>query len=424
VLTPGGGVKEHAFVGVEGERIAYIGDAVPEGDWGRAYDGEDRLLMPGFYNAHAHSPMTLMRGYSENLMLHEWLTTRVFPFEDKIFPEAAYYATQLAMAESFMYGIVSTSDMYFYTDEMAKAVVESGAKANIARSLACFDEEQDMYGMDSFKEAKRLFEECDGAAGGRIRVDMSIHMEETSTEKLARQLAEYTLKIGSRMQVHISETRSEHEGCKERHEGRTPVAYFNDLGLFDSPATAAHCVWVEAEDIAIMKEKGVTVASCPVSNLKLASGVANVPAFMDAGVPVAIGTDSVASNNSLNFIEEVKFFALLNKERRSDPTIITPRQAVNAATREGALSQGRDDCGLIDEGFRADLAVLDISHPGMHPVFDIYNNLVYSASGGDVILTMVDGNVVYENGEYPTMDIGRAVYETDKACAAIAEAAG
>jgi len=415
ILTPGGDVQEHAFVGILGDRITYVGQEAPEGDWQRIIDGKDKLLMPGFCNSHAHSPMTLMRGYGENLILQEWLRTRIFPFEDKLYPEAVYYATLLAMAESFRYGIVSTSDMYFFSDDMVKAYLSSGAKANVARSLAGFDEDEDMYGMTSFKEAKRLFEEYNGAEDGRIKVDMSLHMEETSTEKLARQLAEYSRDIGARMQVHISESESEHEGCKKRHEGRTPVAYLNDLGLFDSPTTAAHCVWVEEEDRAILREKGVTVASCPVSNLKLASGVADIPALMEAGVAVALGTDSVASNNSLNFIEEMKFFALVNKERRRDPTLITPREAFYAATRAGALGQGRTDCGLLEEGCKADLTVLDLKAPGMHPTFDLYSNLVYSASGSDVTLTMIDGKMVYEDGEYLTIDVERAVHETEKA---------
>jgi 5-methylthioadenosine/S-adenosylhomocysteine deaminase len=314
--------------------------------------------------------------------------------------------------------------MYFFSEDMVRAYLSSCAKANVARSLAGFDEDEDMYGMTSFKEAKHLFEEYNGAADGRIIVDMSLHMELTSTERLARQLAAYSSEIGARMQVHISETESEHEGCKERHEGRTPVAYFNDIGRFESPTTAAHCVWVDAEDRAILREKGVTVASCPVSNLKLASGVADIPALLEAGVTVALGTDSVASNNSLNFIEEMKFFALVNKERRRDPTLVTPRQAFYAATRAGALGQGRADCGLLEEGCKADLIALDLSAPGMHPAFDLYNNLVYSASGSDVALTMIDGNVVYENGEYPTIDVERAICETEKACAKISAQVG
>jgi 5-methylthioadenosine/S-adenosylhomocysteine deaminase len=217
------------------------------------------------------------------------------------------------------------------------------------------------------------------------------------------------------MHVHVSETKAEHEGCKERRGGLTPVEYLGGLGLFDTAATAAHCVWVEEKDMAILEEKGVTVASCPVSNLKLASGVCDVPALMDRGVNVAIGTDSVASNNNLNMVEEMKFFALLNKERRGDPTCITPRQTVDAATVAGARSQGRNDCGRVEAGYRADLIVLDLGGPHMQPVHDLYNNLVYAASGGDVMLTVVDGKIVYEDGTWPTIDIERVKAEAGRA---------
>jgi 5-methylthioadenosine/S-adenosylhomocysteine deaminase len=421
LLNPKEEPRYKVFVGIRGGEIAYVGDAAPAGEWGRVIDGRGGLLMPGFYNAHAHSPMTLMRGYGENLMLHDWLLTRIFPFENEIRADMAYYAATLAFAESFRYGIVSSSDMYFFTESVIKAAIDSGAKINATRALAGYDEDVDMYDMDMFKEAKHVYETYYGAEDARIIVDMGVHMEETSTERLARQLAEYSAKIGTRVHVHISETKSEHEGCKERREGRTPIAYFNDLGLFDSPATAAHCVWVDEDDMEIMKEKGVNVASCPVSNLKLASGVANVPAMLEKGINVAIGTDSVASNNSLNFIEEMKFFALVSKEKHGDPTLISPEQALYAATRAGALSQGRGDCGLVKEGFRADLVVLDDTVPGMRPIFDLAGNVVYSASGSDILYTLVDGEIVYENGEYPTIDLERAIYETEKACAKIAE---
>lgn len=218
------------------------------------------------------------------------------------------------------------------------------------------------------------------------------------------------------MHVHVSETMSEHEECKQRHGGRTPARLLCDLGAFDVPAVAAHCVWAEEEDMEIFREKGVTVATCPVSNLKLASGVCNVPALMKKGVNVAIGTDSVASNNSLNFIEEMKFFALLNKERRNDPTIITPKETLYAATRAGALSQGRTDCGILAVGKKADLTVIDIDQPHMRPVHDLANNIVYSASGSDVVLTMADGKVLYRDGDFLTIDVERAAAETERAC--------
>jgi 5-methylthioadenosine/S-adenosylhomocysteine deaminase len=155
----------------------------------------------------------------------------------------------------------------------------------------------------------------------------------------------------------------------------------------------------------IFAEKGVYVASCPVSNLKLASGICDVPKLKSKGVNIAIGTDSVASNNNLSMIEEMKFFALLNKERHSDPTLVSPTEAITAATRTGALSQGRDDCGIIAEGMKADLVLIDVDQPNMTPSYDFASNLVYAADAGNVKLTMVDGKVVYENGEWPTVDI-------------------
>lgn len=195
----------------------------------------------------------------------------------------------------------------------------------------------------------------------------------------------------------------------------TPVRYLAEHGAFDIPATAAHCVWIEGEDFDILKERGVTVASNPVSNLKLASGVCNVPELLRRGIRVALGTDSVASNNSLNFFEEMKVFALASKMYYNDPTAVTPKQTLLTATRNGALAQGREDCGLVKEGFRADLIVVDIQQPNMCPVHNMCNNLVYSASGTDICLTMADGKVLYEDGAYLTLDIEKIMFEAEAA---------
>lgn len=407
--------KENRFVGIRGNRIEYIGETAPEEDFGEVYEGEGKLLMPAFYNAHAHSPMMLMRGYGENLALSDWLNTRIFPFEDKLYSDAVYYATQLAMAESARFGIVSTSDMYYFCEDMVRAVQESGAKANISRSITSFAEGS-VRGTDSYREAVALAENYHGAADGRVLVDASIHAEYTNTMDSIRDVADYALEYGINMHIHISETKAEHEECKQRHEGKTPVKYLDELGVFRTRSTAAHCVWLEEEDMDILAERGVTVASCPVSNLKLASGICNVPKLLEKGVRVAIGTDSVASNNSLNFIEEMKFFALLNKAAREDPTLITPKETLYAATRAGALSQGREDSGILRVGARADLVVLDIAQPHMRPVHDLATNVVYSASGSDVVLTMCDGRVLYRDGLYLTVDIEKAVAETEAAC--------
>ncbi len=406
-------VREHMFVGTKDTRITYIGTQEPQEDYGRVYDGSGRLLMSAFYNCHGHSPMALMRGYGENMALQDWLTKRIFPFEDKLDSRAVYWATLLTMAESVRFGIVSTSDMYYFIDDMVAATVDAGAKANISRAIVS-GAESDVWKLPSMQEMKRTFEAYHNTEDERIKIDVSIHAEYTSDVPEVEAVSAYGKEAGTRMHVHVSETRSEHEACKEKR-GMTPVRYLAEHGAFDIPATAAHCVWIEGEDFDILKEKGVTVASNPVSNLKLASGVCNVPELLRLGIRVALGTDSVASNNSLNFFEEMKVFALASKMYYNDPTAVTPKQTLLAATRNGALAQGRDDCGLVKEGFRADLIVVDIRQPNMCPIHNMLNNLVYSASGTDICLTMADGRVLYENGAYPTLDIEKTMFEADAA---------
>jgi 5-methylthioadenosine/S-adenosylhomocysteine deaminase len=402
-------VQKNMYVGTRDKKIAFIGGSKPSDDFGDIYDGKDKLLMSAFYNCHAHTPMTLLRGYGENLKLQDWLETRIFPFEGKLDGNAVYWGTMLGLAESVRFGIVGTTDMYNFCNDIARAFGEAGVKGNIGRAILSFTDEE-LRETERFRECEILYKEFHNSFDERIKIDMSLHAEYTSNPKTVRQLAEYTKEIGVRMHVHVSESKFEHEECKKRH-GLTPAAYLNEMGLLDSPATAAHCVWLEAEDMAIFKEKGVTVASCPVSNLKLASGTCNVPKLKEFGVNVAIGTDGVASNNSLNFIEEMKFFSLLHKGIFAEPAASSPRDTLYAATRAGALSQGRTDSGLLKEGYKADLIVLDISKPNMNPAHDLVNNVVYSACGGDIILTMSDGEVLYKDGEYKTIDIEKVTAE-------------
>ena len=414
ILDENFAVRENAYVAVEGSRIALISDEEPKGDYGEVYDGRGRLLMPGFYNSHAHSPMALMRGYGENLKLQDWLNKKIFPFEDKLDGNAVYWGTMLSYAESLRFGIVSSSEMYYFMSDMVAAARDAKVKANISRAVVNFDD-SDVWQLPSMIEMKQSFEKYHNICDGRIKMDVSIHAEYTSNHLAVEAAAAYAKEHGARTHVHISETKSEHEECKQRHHGKTPVRYFSDLGFFDVPATAAHCVWIEGEDFDLLKEKGVTVAANPVSNLKLASGVANVPLMLEKGVNVALGTDSTASNNSLNFFEEMKAFALAPKAWYNDPQVVSPAQALYAATRAGALGQGREDCGLVKEGFCADLIVVDIAQPNMHPVHDLRNNLVYSASGSDVLLTMVDGQVLYRDGEYLSIDVEKTIFEAQKA---------
>lgn len=404
-------IEEHVNIAITGDIITYIGKDIPQGDHGMTISGRNRVVIPGFVNAHGHSPMSLMRGYGENLSLHDWLFTRIFPFEDKLTADAVYGSTMLGMAESFKYGIVSTSDMYYFMDDMIRAYSESGAKGNISRGISNMAGEP-FAQLVSARESVEAIERYNGAENGRIRIDASLHAEYTNDEQTARGIAEVAKKHGVGMHVHVSETKAEHEECIERRGGRTPVKFLADCGLFDVPALAAHCVWIDDADREILESKKVTVVTNPVSNLKLASGICDVPALTDMGINVAIGTDSVASNNNLSMFEEMKTMMLLAKVKSEDPTVITPKQALYMATRGGAKAQGRRDCGAIKTGNKADLVVLGTDSPNMQPCHDLMNNIVLSATDSDILMTIIDGRIVYDFGEFPTIDVEKIAYET------------
>lgn len=405
-------LKRGQYVGVKDGVIDYIGETAPQEDYGEVYDGRHRLLLPGFYNVHSHAPMTLLRGYAENLPLQRWLNERVFPFEDKLSDESVYYGTQLAIAEMLASGTVSFSDMYFFLDGMTKAILESGIKCSLSRGLTVFDD-SDYEQTAAYRDNLRLLDEWNGMNGGRLLADLCIHGEYTSTPKVVEAVAAQAKARGARMHIHLSETQAEHEECKQRH-GMTPAAYMQARGVFDVPTTAAHCVWLEGEDFDILKAHGVAVACCPASNLKLASGYANVPRMLDMGINVALGTDGAASNNNLNILQDLYLFAVVYKGYYHDSTLITPAQALYAATRAGALSQGREDSGRLAVGCKADLCVIDTDTPQFTPMTDAACNVVYAAQGADVRLTMVDGEVLYRDGEFKTIDIEKAKSEAQR----------
>jgi len=403
---------EHMYLGVRDKKIAYIGPEAPQADFGVSYEGKNRLLLPGFVNAHSHLPMSLLRGYGENMSLQDWLNKRIFPFENHLGPDDIYYGTLLGIAEMLRFGIVSSTDMYFGGDSIAKAFVSAGVCCNMSVAVTCFDDSS-YYDSPKYQEAEKLYRTYHGLDDGRVLLDLSLHAEYTSTERVARELAEHTKRLGLGMHVHLAETQAEYEACKKRHDGMTPTAYLNSVGLLDTRTTAAHGIYLDDGDIDILRDKKVSVATCPKSNLKLASGVCGVKKLMDAGVNVALGTDSVASNNNLNMIEEIKTFALVHKGWHKDPVLITPAEALAAATVCGARAQGRGDSGLIKEGYRANLTVLDTSPVYMRPAHNILNNLVYAACGTDVVMTIVDGKVLYADGEYKTIDMEKVLYEVE-----------
>lgn len=421
VINASGNHMPHAYVGVQDKVINYLGTSHPDTlrsdesgqtySYDETFNGCGKLLMPGLYNAHSHVPMTLLRGMGENMPLDRWLNDAIFPFEALMTDEDAYYATLAGIGEMLRFGVVSCTDMYYHSEARARAIIESGAKCNLGHSVLDFDPDISYDQIPESVKNKELVAEFHGAANGRLLVDYNLHAEYTSTEKVARGLAQAAKEQGVRMQVHVCETASEVQGCKERHNGMTPVEYLAECGIFDVPTTAAHCVWLTEHDRSILAEKGVFVATCPASNAKLGSGIASVVAMRQAGITVALGTDGVASNNNHNMFKDIYLLALMERAQKANPLGLSSSDLIQIATRNGALSQGRTDCGNIAVGNKADLIVLDIDTPWMKPVDDLVGALIYSAQGSDVVLTMVDGEVLYKNGEYLTIDVERALSE-------------
>ena len=314
-----------AYLGVDEAKIDYIGEEKPEKAYDLEKDMSGRLLAPGLINCHSHIAMTLMRGIGSGLPLQDWLFKAIFPIEDKLVREDIAAASRFALIEMIAGGTTSFSDMYFFPEETVWAVEEAGIKANLNRCVQCFDENQTVEQNTQIPQSVELFEKYHNTENGRIRIDFSIHAEYTCKPHIVRAYSELCKAHGGRMHIHLSETQREVDECIARY-GKSPVAWFEELGTLDSPTAAAHCVAVSDEDIAILKRHGVNVIHNPTSNLKLGSGFAPVRKLMDAGINLALGTDGAASNNNLDMLREMRAAALLGPLADGDA------KAVNAVT--------------------------------------------------------------------------------------------
>ncbi|MCL2080963.1 MAG: amidohydrolase family protein, partial [Oscillospiraceae bacterium] len=315
-----------AFVGVRDGRIAYAGAEKPAEDAKHIYDGKNKLLLPGIVNAHTHIPMTAFRGWGDGHDLQTWLFDYIFPYEDKLDGRAAAICASLGLAEAIASGTTAVMDMYFLYGAVVPAVAESGINANLSRACQAFGGDYDFDTDRMVLEMKEVVRDWHGHDGGRIKIDASIHAEYTSNERLWRPIAAYAADNGLGMHVHISETRREHEECRQRH-GKTPTELFAEMGVFGTRTVAAHCVWAVDGDMEIMARLGVSAVHNPVSNLKLASGVARVPDMLKAGVNVALGTDGVSSNDSMDMFEEIKLASILHKGVSLNPAVLGTRDA-------------------------------------------------------------------------------------------------
>jgi 5-methylthioadenosine/S-adenosylhomocysteine deaminase len=405
LMDDAGTVLSNAYVGVDAGRIAYVGAAPPDIAAAETIDGTNKVLMPGIINAHTHLPMTLLRGFADDMDLQTWLFEHIFPAEEKLTPEITVTGMQLGMMECLASGTVSVTEMYDFPEHCARAVIESGMKASLCRPFFGDTAEPRR------SEASALIGQFHGYDNGRVKIDVSVHAEYTSAAAVWEAAAQLARDKDLRVHVHISETAFEHNECVKKY-GMTPTAVLDKHGLFCVPATAAHCVHITDEDIGILAARGAAAVHNPVSNLKLNSGVARVRAMRDLGLNVALGTDGTSSNNSLDMFEEMKTAAIL----ASGDAPLTAAGALKLATRCGAASQGRaGESGQIAPGMDADLILLDFDKPHLTPLHNAVSSLVYSARGSDVVLTMVRGNTLYKNGEFMTIDREKVLFEARKA---------
>ncbi len=425
ILTPGVTNEAHlpflndAEVLVEGSRIVYAGaraDA-PAFEADETIDGHGALAMPGLCNLHTHTPMTLLRSIGSDLTLDRWLEEAIFPTEKFLTDKAVRAGSDLGIMEMIRFGTTAFNDMYMHMDQMAEAVRDSGMRALLGHGVVDFDES-----CADLEPNIELIEKWNHAADDRIRVSLAPHSEGATTEKVLLRIRDAAEKYHVPIHVHASEIRLDHEGSIQRR-GLTPIMYFEKLGLTAFPMLAAHCVWVSDEDIDVIAKRGITVLHNPISNLKLASGIAPIAKMLKAGCKVTLGTDGVASNNDLNLWEEIKLMPMLQKGYTLDPTVVSPAQTIAAATSVGAKALGYDDLGLLKPGYLADLILLDLSGAHMSPVNDLESNLVYAAQGSDVMLTMVNGKVLYREGTFTTLDPKRVTERARKEAALLMERA-
>jgi len=397
----GGGMELTADeVWTEGGRIAYVGPARADAPaFEREIDLKGDLLMPGFKDAHTHSAMTFCRSLADDVPLQPWLFEQIFPLEAKLTPERVYRFTRLAILEYLSGGITAAFDMYFYRFANAQAAADSGF-----RYVLC--------GMNCPPEqAEDEFVRCNGGFGELVSLIPGIHAEYTTSLDEMRIIADLVQRHRTPFFTHISETASEHAGCLERH-GMTPTELYESLGLFDYGGGGYHCCWLSGHDMEIFRDRGLSVVSCPASNAKLASGVAPLQQYMDFGLHLALGTDGPSSNNALDMFREMYLACVLQKLKTDDAAAGDAAQILYAATAGGARAMGLADCDCIAPGKAADLIVVDLQKPSMQPIINIPKNLVYSGGKDCVRLTMVNGRVLYEDGEFFIGEDPARIYET------------
>lgn len=405
-------VLTDAFVGVKDGKITWLSKKEPEEKPKRRIEGAGMVLIPGLINCHTNLEQTILRCCGDDRSPAEYWAERIYPPMEKLDETGAKASALLGIAECLRFGVTSVSDLGGHAAAVAQAAAESGIKANIAPDLTMVQEEGFDFETDPQCRAfVQTVETWHGHDDGRILMEAGLQSEDTSHPELWSVLAEYAINTGLGLHLNLSRTKQEQEDCLDR-SGLTPTQLLDCYHLFDIRTQAAHCGHLETEDMALLGRRNVSAICCPVSGKKLATGRADLLAVVKAGMNVALGTDSAAAAGSLDLLRQVRTAALDAKEQTGDPTMVNASTALLMATGCGARAQGRSkECGMIKLGMDADLVMLDFNQLHLIPCHDLTASVVYAASGGDVCLTMVRGNVLYAAGRYFTIDLPKVMEE-------------
>ncbi len=389
---------------VQDGRILYVGDGNDRESgsgngevvkWDREIDCEGNLLMPGFKNAHTHSGMTLLRSYADDLPLQDWLFQQIFPIEAKMDGEMIYHLTKLAVLEYLTSGITSIFDMYLTPETTAKACVEMGMRCVQVSGTSGQTPAEFERSLELMEQRYQALNHTDPL----LSYFIGFHAEYTCSKELLEKVAAMAHKYKAPVYTHLAETKSEVEGCIERH-GMSPTKLFESLGIYDYGGGGYHCVYLDEEDMEIFCRRGLHVVTNPGSNTKLASGIAPISDYLRKGINVAIGTDGPASNNCLDMFREMFLVTGLAKLREKDASAVDAWEVLKMATVNGSKAMYLPDTDVLAAGKAADLIMIDLHQPNMQPINNIPKNLVYSGSKQNVKMTMIQGRILYENGRF------------------------
>lgn len=382
-------ILEKSHVLVDGDKIVNVNRFIV-GDADRVIDVDNNILMPGFVNAHAHNSMTLLRGIKNDVPLQVWLFDYMFSNEKKLTKEDIYWGEYLGIAESLKAGVTTFEENYFYFESIIKAIKKSGIRARVGIGKDYSSESL----QNDLENAIKLFDNFE-----MIKPVVYPHSIYTVSPEEMEIFVSFAAKHKLPISTHLSETLKEVGDCIAENK-MTPPQYLESIGFFDRKSALYHCVHMDKEDIQILQNYNVDVVTCPSSNLKLGSGFAPLHTFNTYGINVAIGTDGVASNDSIDMFKEMFLSATLPKAVLSDAQVMPVNTVLKMATENGAKALGFDKIGKIEEGFKADLILVDVKGLHHQPQNDLISNLVYSAKSSDVYLTMVNGKILYENGKF------------------------